>query len=174
MLLSKEEYPEYGLDASDPSVGRKLAAVESTIRSVTNNQFHVRGSSSVMRSSEGVLVGEIRGAKAGDTVEIEGSELNCGLYAVKSAEGGAIALDSELSDDDANLVSLVRYPCDVVEGAVGILEYEKARPKGKAGISSETLSRRSVTYRDASGDGQLAGYPLEVTAFMRPYMRARF
>ena len=44
----------------------------------------------------------------------------------------------------------------------------------KAGVSSETISRHSVTYFDMAGDNSTIGFPKALTGFLRPYKRARF
>lgn len=174
MLIKQEEYGLYDLDASDQKTIRDLRAVEAKIRSHTNNRFHVRGVSVNAKSEGGAILATHPWIKAGDTVEIEASIVNDGLYEVKTIEDGRIVLDGDVLDAPLNHVTLVRYPIDVVDGAVGILEYEKAMPKKKADIASETLSRHSVSYAQPSPDNMFAGYPLKVTAFLKPYMRARF
>lgn len=174
MLLAVSEYEDYGLTADEEVTTRRLAAVESFIRSYTNNSFQVRAARFEAPTSGGVLLGASPHIKAGDTVQVTQNDLNCGVYTVKSVEGGKTALTASLFDDDFNRVTLVRYPADVIEGAVGILKYEDARPKEKAGIASETLSRHSVSYAQASQGSSIAGYPLEVVGFLKPYMRPWF
>lgn len=67
------------------------------------------------------------------------------------------------------------YPPDVKLGAINALKWDFAM-RDKIGISSETISRHSVTYADAAGngDGTTSAYPLAVIGFLKPYMRARF
>ena len=43
----------------------------------------------------------------------------------------------------------------------------------KIGISSETLSRHSVSYAQPSSDS-IGGYPSYLMSFLKPYMKARF
>lgn len=174
MLLAVEKYEDYGLTADEEVTTRRLEAVESFIRSYTNNSFQVRGARFEAETSGGVLLGASPHIKAGDTVQITQNSLNEGVYTVTSVEGGVTALAVALFDDDFNRVTLVRYPADVIEGAVGILKYEDARPKDKAGIASETLSRHSVSYAQAPNGIGLAGYPPEVVGFLKPYMRPWF
>ena len=176
MLLSINQYEEYGLDPNDSTLARKLRSVESRIRSHTNNPFQVRAIRFEAASSNGVLLGVHQHMKAGDTVHVTVSDLNEGVYTVKKVEDGVTALDRDLFDDAVNRVTLVRYPEDVIDGAVGILEYEASRPAKKADVTSESLSRHSVSY-DTSGNAQgglFAGYPLRVIGFMKPYMRPWF
>lgn len=67
----------------------------------------------------------------------------------------------------------VAWPPDVVEGAIKLLTYD-ATIRMKAGVKSESISRHSVTYADAVGDGNGLGYPGELIGFLKPYMKARF
>ncbi|GAA6488456.1 hypothetical protein [Gordonibacter urolithinfaciens] len=174
MLLKQDEYGIYGLDASDPKTYRDMRAVEAKIRSHTHNRFHVRGVSVDAKSEGGAILASHPWIKVGDTVEVEESTVNDGLYQVVSVADGKTVLDGDLLDAPFNHVTLVRYPDDIVDGAIGILEYDKAMPKANAAVASETISRHSVTYRQVSAADQFAGYPAEVTAFLKPYMRARF
>lgn len=178
MLLNPSQYEEYGLDPSDKALARKLRSVESRIRAHTNNPFQVRAIRVEAASSEGLLLGFHQHMKVGDTVQVSASDVNDGLYAIVEVdhEKHTAKLDRELLDSDFNRVTLVRYPEDVIDGAVGIIEYEASRPAKKAGVSSESLSRHSVSY-DTSGNAQsglFAGYPLRVIGFMKPYMRPWF
>lgn len=65
------------------------------------------------------------------------------------------------------------YPPDVKMGAINMLKWD-FESRDKIGIASETVSRHSVTYADASGDNATAGYPKAVLGFLRPYRRAQF
>lgn len=174
MLIAQERYPLYGLDPEDKGVPLKLEAIEHRIRSFTRNRFQVRAARIEAESKGGVLLGAPSFFKPGDTVQVSCSVINDGLYVVACIEDGIIRLDRELADEPMNRVTLVRYPPDVVAGAVGILEYERVMPRSKAAIASETISRHAVSYRVPSAAESLAGYPHEVTAFLRPYMRACF
>ena len=145
MLLDTSQYMNYGLNPNDSDVTRRLQAVEAMIRKVTNNPFQVRAARFEAETRNGVLMGASPHIKAGDTVQVSRNSLNDGVYVVKSVEDGVTTLTVPLFDDDFNRVTLVRYPADVIEGAVGIIKYEDARPKEKAGIASETLSRHSVS-----------------------------
>ncbi|MEG1906846.1 MAG: hypothetical protein RR178_05210 [Gordonibacter sp.] len=173
MLLTEEEYESYGLDPADKSLPRKLSAIEHKIRAHTNCRFQVRPARIETLSTNGRLAGVSPYIKVGDTVEVSASGVNDGLYAVASVAGDTTVLDRELFDAPLNRMTLVRYPPDVIAGAVGILEYEKSID-GKQGLASESLSRRSVTYVQPAQGSSLAGYPLSITAFLKPYMRATF
>lgn len=178
MLLRLDQYEDYGLDPADKALPRRMLSVESRIRSHTNNRFQVRSVRVEAPSSEGILMGVHQRMSAGDTVQVSASDVNDGLYVIESIDWDArtATLDRELADCGLNRVTLVRYPEDVIEGALGILEYEAARPVEKADVSSESLSRHSVSYdKSENAKGSLfAGYPLRVIGFMKPYMRAWF
>lgn len=173
MLVDPKDYAAYGLDPADASLERRLAAVELKLRKIANNGFNVRSARAEAASVGGDLAGRSPLWGAGDTVQVLSPDYNAGLYVVESVgEGGRTVFDRPLIDAPLNRAVLVRYPDDVVEGALGMLEYDR-RMGGKSGIASESLSRRSVTYDKPSGDGARDGYPAEVTAFLRPYKRAR-
>ena len=65
------------------------------------------------------------------------------------------------------------YPMDVKLGAVNLLKWETAN-RDKAGISSETISRHSVSYADMTDDNSSMGYPKSLLGFLQPYKKARF
>ena len=63
------------------------------------------------------------------------------------------------------------YPKDVKMGVVNLIRWDISF-RDKVGISSETISRHSVSY---SGGGDSAGgYPNSLVSFLHPYMKARF
>lgn len=68
---------------------------------------------------------------------------------------------------------VVVYPADVKMGAVNLMKWE-LNNRDKVGVSSETISRHSVTYFDLTGDNSLMGYPKSLLGFLRPYKKARF
>lgn len=172
MLIRVSDYASYGLDESDPSLPRKLAGIESRIREATRNNFHVRVVHVEGASAGGALHVSSPYWRVGDTIHVTYPESNVGLYVIDSIEEGHVTFDQPLFDESLNRSTLVRYPQDVIEGAVGMLDYDK-RMASKAGISSESLSRRSVSYQQPSEDSLYKGYPAGVTGFMRPYVRAR-
>lgn len=173
MLIGPEEYAAYGLDPADASLERDLEAVEHKIRRIANNGFQVRSARAQSASVGGALAGRSPLWRAGDTVQVIAPDYNAGLYVVRALErDGRAVLDRPLNDAPLNRAVLVRYPPDVVKGALGVLDYDR-RMSGKTGVASEALSRRSVTYDKPSGENARDGYPAEVTAFLRPYKRAR-
>lgn len=65
------------------------------------------------------------------------------------------------------------YPMDVKMGAVNMMKWE-LNNRDKVGVSSETISRHSVTYFDMSAANSSMGYPKSLLGFLLPYKRARF
>lgn len=173
MLVKADDYPKHGLDVGDASVPGRLESIEHKIRACTNNGFQVRRARLEASSSNGTLDATSPHMRPGDTVEVSASGVNDGLYVVTSVGTKYTTLDANLLDVPFNRVTLVRYPPDVVAGAVGMLRYDE-RMADKRGIASETLSRHSVSYAQPTGDGSIAGYPFDVTAFLKPYMRPWF
>lgn len=68
---------------------------------------------------------------------------------------------------------IVVYPADIKMGAVNLMKWE-LNNRDKVGVSSETISRHSVTYFNMDGDNSIMGYPKSLLGFLRPYKKARF
>ncbi|MEG1822910.1 MAG: hypothetical protein RR233_08375 [Clostridiales bacterium] len=62
------------------------------------------------------------------------------------------------------------FPVEIVDGAIRLILYD-VKMQDKVGIKSESLSRHSVTYDTGEF---VAGYPVNMLDFMKPYMKARF
>ena len=71
-----------------------------------------------------------------------------------------------------NFEDVLEYPSDVRLGVIGMLIWDIEK-RDKIGISSETISRHSVTYNNATINS-VGGYPDAVIAFLKPYVKARF
>lgn len=67
----------------------------------------------------------------------------------------------------------VNYPPDVRFGVINLCKWEIAN-RDKVGISSETISRHSVTYSNLDGENADFGFPSAMLGFLKGYMRARF
>lgn len=168
-LTSMDEFK--GMDAALLSM--KLDAIESLIRSYTNNNFQSRSMRIEAPVINGVLAGHSPYFKVGDTVQISQSLVNDGLYGIAEITDGHIALDSELYDFPMNTVTKVIYPADVQKGVIDLMLWE-VENRQKVGIKSETISRHSVTYYDQDADNQVMGYPVSLLGFLKPYIKARF
>lgn len=180
-VLALDEYE----GANPEAVKLKIEGIESAIRAYTNNDFIIRGARIQAPSSSGLLRGTSPYIKAGDRVQVVRSasadadgivafnDMNAGLYDVVAVEDGYIALDEMLYNAEVNDVFLVRYPAAIVAGVFDLLKWE-ASGRDKVGVSSETISRHSVSYYQFGESEMLMGYPASLMGFLKPYMKARF
>lgn len=168
-LLSMDEFEGMNKDV----LSSKLQAVETMIRSYTNNNFQNRAMRIEAPIKDGVLLGYSPYFKVGDTVQISQSKVNDGLYEIIEITDMAIKVDGELYDFPTNMVTKVIYPADVQKGVIDLMIWEKEN-RQKVGIKSETLSRHSVTYYDQDTNNQVMGYPVSLLGFLQPYMKPRF
>ena len=143
--------------------------IEDFIRQYTNNNFTVKNVTFNTPSVDGKLETVSPLIKVGDTVLISNSKYNNGVYVLTATDG---TLDKELFDDDNNKITLVKYPPSIKLGVVKLLQYN-AKMDDKVGISSESLSRHSVSYAQPTSDS-ICGYPSSLMSFLKPYMKARF
>lgn len=168
-LLRMKEFKDMDRDA----LTDRLKAIESLIRSYTNNNFQNR----TMRIEAPVINGMIQGHspyfKVGDTVQISQSEVNDGLYEIVEITSTGVKVDSDLYDFPVNTVTKVVYPADIQKGVTDLLVWEKDNRK-KVGIKTEELSRHSVTYFDQDASNQVMGYPVSLLGFLKPYVVPRF
>lgn len=143
--------------------------IEDFIRQYTNNNFTVKNVTFNAPSTDGKLETVSPLFNVGDIVLISNSKYNNGVYVLTAMDG---TLDKELLDDDNNKVTLVKYPPAVKLGVIKLLQYN-AKMDSKVGISSESLSRHSVSYAQPTNDS-IGGYPSSLMSFLKPYMKARF
>lgn len=177
MIISVEKLTSMDEFKSDNTdlLTMKLNAIESLIRSYTNNNFQNRNMRIEAPVSGGVLLGHSPYFKVGDTLQISQSMVNDGLYVIAEITETSITVqgDSELFDYPLNTVTKVIYPSDVQKGVIDLMVWEKEN-RQKVGIKSETLSRHSTTYYDQDANNQVMGYPVSLLGFLMPYMKARF
>lgn len=161
-------------DIDEAVLKRKLLAVESLIRSYTNNNFqnrHIR--------FEGYSEGsQVFGTpttyfKTDDTVQITKSDVNDGLYVLTAVDDESVTVDGELFTMPLNRVTKVEYPAVIQEGVINLLLWE-VENRQNVGVKQETLSRHSVTYYDQDSSNTVMGYPVALLGFLRPFMKARF
>ena len=156
-------------ELDDVILGRKLLAIEQMIRSTTNNNFQLQNARFVADSLDGVLLGKNKYIQAGDTVQVSTTGVNDGLYIVVDVSGNETVIDGDLHDCSNNRVTKVVYPPDVVEGVIKLLRFE-IESQGRDNVSSEKLSRHTVSYFDIN-DNNISGYPPAVLGFLQPHMR---
>ena len=153
-------------DIDDDTLQAQLEGLESFIRAYTNNNFQKCNFRTTADIAGGELVFNCPQIKTGDTIQISKSLYNDGIYTY-AASG------MELFDEENVLITKVVYPPDIVSGVVNLYKWD-AEKRDKTGISSETLSRYSVSYRSVEGANSTAGYPSSLMGFLKPYMKAQF
>ena len=107
-----------------------------------------------------------------DTIQISESGLNSGLFTVTGATDATFTVAEDVRDENDVLVTLVKYPDDVVDCALNLLEWE-INNRAKVGIQSETLSRHSVTYFAQDANNQVMGYPVSLLGCLKSHRKAR-
>ncbi|MBO7253619.1 MAG: hypothetical protein J6V25_13460, partial [Oscillospiraceae bacterium] len=102
---------------------------------------------------------------------------------VTAVDDNTATLKEETVDEDYMYATRVVYPMDVKMGVVKILKWQLKNDAANSGdesqkdIQSETVSRHTVTYVADPTESDLDehfGVPKKHTAFLRPYMKARF
>lgn len=175
MILTVEALRKHiETDETDDVLEEKLRAMELLIRAYTNNNFQQRAARREADVVGGFLYMEaLQPFDVGDTLQISDSELNDGLYTITAADDATVTLKEKTYDERDVLVTRVIYPADIKMGVVNMMKWE-LNNREKVGISSETISRHSVSYFDLSGDNSIAGFPKALLGFLKPYMKARF
>jgi len=186
MLMTVEELRRFlTTDKSDLVLGAMLQALELTIRRYTNNTFQNRGARVKADIRGGVFMSEsLIPFNVGDTVMVSESDLQGGSLAVVAEVNDlTFTTDGEWADENDVLVTKVIYPMDVKLGAVNIIDWQlrnQAMNNGDtsaAPVSSETISRHSVTYVTDATETDLSaefGVPRKHIAFLKGYKKARF
>ena len=171
MIITVEELKTVSELSNIPDEQLELMSegIEDFIRQYTNNNFIVKNVTFNTPSSEGKLATVSPIFNIGDTLLISNSKYNNGVYVLTSNDG---TLNKELFDDDNNKITLVKYPPAIKLGVVKLLQYN-AKMDSKVGISSESLSRHSISYAQLASDS-IGGYPSSLMSFLKPYMKARF
>lgn len=170
MILTIEEVRGYiQTDLSDAFLSLKLSAIENLIRGYTNNNFQNRAVRCTSEISGGVIVTPSEHFRAGDTVQISGNPLSAGLYVLVSGD----MLEPEPADCNECTITKIVYPDAVKMGALELIKWDIEK-RDKIGISSETISRHSVSYASVDGNNTVLGYPAALMGFLKPYMKARF
>lgn len=157
-----------------------LDAFENTVRELTNNNFqnrHVRFENVSFTSSNAVIVNDpVIGLKTGDTIEVNYSHYNDGLYVVASINGQQITVQGVpffVANSGHAMVTKVEYPPDIKRGILKLIEYD-TKMASKIGIKSETISRMSTTYYDVNASESVDGYPVALLSFLKKYEKMRW
>ena len=171
MILTLEELRTVDelSDIPDNQLLSMCEGIEDFILHYTNNNFLNKNITFNTPSRNGKLDTVLPPFKVGDTVLITKSLYNYGVYVIEDMDG---TLNEGLYDDKNNKVTLVQYPKAVKSGVIKLLQYN-VKMADKVGMSSESLSRHSVTYSQPQSDS-VNGYPSYLMSFLKPYMKARF
>ena len=175
MIISLEEALKLDADATQETCD----GLEAMVRKLTNNnfqliKFRIRGlklSGNTIKASSGRL--DI--FKTGDTIEINGTDYNNGLYVVESVSNDAITIRGDFitETNSGAIATKVSYPADVLTGVKKLIAYD-AKMRDKAGIKSETVARWSVTYYDVTAAESSEGYPVSLLGFLDKYRKLRW
>ena len=175
MIISLEEALKLDADATQETCD----GLETMVRKLTNNnfqliKFRVRGlrlSGSTIKASSG----RVDIFKPDDTIEINGTDYNDGLYVVESVSNDAITIRGDFitETNSGAIATKVSYPADVLTGVKKLIAYD-AKMRDKAGIKSETVARWSVTYYDVTAAESSEGYPVSLLGFLDKYRKLRW
>ena len=167
--------------AIDDSITQEdLDAFEVAFRSLTNNSFqnkHIRFKDIEFVGENLIAVKDpIVGIKTGDTIEVNYSHYNDGLYVVEELTGKQIKVQGTpffVANTGGSMLTLVQYPADVKAGLKKILSYN-LKMADKIGIKSESISRMSTTYYDVNASETVDGYPAAMVSFLKKYEKMRW
>ena len=178
MILTVSELRQYvETDKSDQVLEAMLQALEQSVRTYTNNNFQARAFrviADVQGERNRLIVHGYAPFTVGDTLQITDAEyMQDALVTVKAIKDNEIETNEPLYTDPAVVLTKIVYPADVKMGVATLVKWELER-RDKVGVSSETISRHSVTYFDMNGDNALMGYPKALMGFLQPYVKARF
>lgn len=175
MIVSVEQLRSYAdfSKYTDEELKDRLDALESLVRSYTNNNFQNRNIRVYCSSKDNVLKCDSTYFKVGDTVQISNSKVNDGLYVIESINSEGLMLDGSIFDVARQTVTKIEYPKAVVNTVVDLLKWE-SQYADKRGIQSESIGRHSVTYVSQNDDNSLGGYPRALFNALIQYQKARF
>lgn len=165
MIISVGEFKQYyNTTESDSVIGNKLSAMEMMIRKYTNNNFQNRKARCISAIKDGVILAPSIYFKVGDTLQIEDE-----LYTL--TEGNI--LSPVPFDSENTVITRIEYPIDIKMGVVNLMKWNYEHGD-KIGVSSESISRHSVSYFNMEGSLSTIGFPPSLIGFLKPYMKARF
>ena len=157
-----------------------LDAFEVAFRSLTNNSFqnkHIRFKDIEFVGENLIAVKDpIVGIKTGDTIEVNYSHYNDGLFVIEEIAGKQIKVQGTpffVANTGGSMLTLVQYPADVKAGLKKILSYN-LKMADKIGIKSESISRMSTTYYDVNASETVDGYPAAMVSFLKKYEKMRW
>lgn len=159
-------------DEDDLKLMMRLNGVEQSIRAYTNNNFVKLNTVQKMHIENGILMTEKDIFKPNDTVEFFHTEYSDGLYLIEEKlETCVYRVTPECIDGDGT-VGLVKYPDDVLMGALSMIAYDIGN-EGRENVASESISRHSVSYVTHGASNTIMGYPIKLTSFLKPYRKMK-
>lgn len=153
--------------------------LETMVRVSTNNNFQnirFRCSGLVLSDNEiRVSKGRLDIFKVGDTVEINDSNYNDGLYTVSEVTDDVLKINGQFITEVSTqaILTKISYPADVLAGVKKLIQYD-SKMSGKIGVKSESISRHSVTYYDVTAAESQEGYPTTLLGFLKKYKKLRW
>lgn len=171
MIISVERLKEFIItDVSDSVLEARLQALETSIRNKTHNDFQNRRFRTYADVENGIVKCRNSGLfNVGDTIMVESN-----LVVITDISDAELTVSESIPDDTNVLVTKVVYPKDIVLGVIDVMSWILKNPSEKAGISSETLSRHSVSYQGNSEFDSDIGCPVRLLSFLNQYKKARF
>lgn len=169
MIMTVNKLREYiTTDKTDSVLEARLQALETSIRNKTHNDFQNRRFRTYADVENGIVKCRNSGLfNVGDTIMVESN-----LVVITDISDADLTVSESIPDDTNVLVTKVVYPKDIVLGVVDVMDWMLSNPSAKAGVSSETLSRHSVTYQ-GEFDSDI-GCPVRLSSFLNQYKKARF
>ena len=157
-----------------------LDALEAACRSLTNNNFqnrHIRFEEIEFVGANLIAIQDpIVGLKVGDTIEVNYSNYNDGLFVIEEIAGKQIKVQGTpftVANTGGSMLTLVQYPADIARGIKKLIAYDK-KMASKIGIKSESISRMSITYYDVNASETVDGYPAALVSFLKKYEKMRW
>ena len=167
--------------AIDAAINQEdLDALETSVRELTNNNFqnvHIRFKGIEFMANNLIVVNDsIVGLKVGDTIEVNYSHYNDGLFVIEEIAGKQIKVQGTpffVANTGGSMLTLVQYPADIARGIKKLIAYDK-KMASKIGIKSESISRMSTTYYDVNASEAVDGYPAALVSFLQKYEKMRW
>lgn len=153
--------------------------LETMVRVSTNNNFQnirFRCSGLVLSDNEiRVSKGRLDIFKVGDTIEINDSNYNDGLYTISEVADDVLKINGQFITEVSTraILTKISYPADVLAGVKKLIKYD-SKMAGKIGVKSESISRHSVTYYDVTAAESKEGYPATLLGFLKKYKKLRW
>ncbi|WP_438058863.1 hypothetical protein AAIB42_06750 [Streptococcus ruminicola] len=175
MIISLEDAQKIDKNATQ----EYCDGLETMVRVSTNNNFQnirFRCSGLVLSDNEiRVSKGRLDIFKVGDTVEVNNTNYNDGLYTVSEVADDVLKINGQFITEVSTqaILTKISYPADVLAGVKKLIQYD-SKMSGKIGVKSETISRHSVTYYDVTAAESREGYPATLLGFLKKYKKLRW